>query len=110
MASPIIDVHTHIFSALDIPLEGYLLSRRSERQLFPLFDLMISVFPMPQLFGYVAKRARERCVTRQLDPDTKRGRIYTFMLWFYGVLANQEFLDWEDSLSSGSETNAKLLT
>jgi predicted TIM-barrel fold metal-dependent hydrolase len=110
MSSPIIDVHTHIFSALDIPLEGYLLSRRSERQLFPLFDLMISVFPMPQLFGYVAKRARERCVTRQLDPDTKRGRIYTFMLWFYGVLANQEFLDWEDSLSSCSETNAKLLT
>ena len=109
MASPIIDIHTHIFSALDIPLEGYLLSRRSERQLPALFDLMISIFPMPQLFGYVAKRARERCVTRQLDPDTKRGRFYTLMLWFYGVVADQKFLDWEDSLSSCSEMNAKLL-
>ncbi len=109
MSSPIIDVHTHIFSALDIPLEGYLLSRQSERRLGIFLDPLVSVFPMPQLFGYVAKRARERCVTRRLDGDIKRGRFYTFMLWLYDTAAGQRFLDWEDSLSSCSETNADRL-
>lgn len=107
--SPVVDVHTHIFSALDIPLEGYLLSRHSENPLGRLFDPALSVFPMPQLFGYVAKRARERCVTRRLDRDSKRGWFYSFLLWTYGKLALQRFLDWEDSLSSCSETNANLL-
>jgi hypothetical protein len=57
MSSPIIDVHTHIFSALDIPLEGYLLSRRSENRLGRYLDPVLSVFPLPQLFRYVAGRA-----------------------------------------------------
>jgi len=69
----------------------------------------MSVFPMPQLFGYVAKRARERCVTRRLDKDAKRGKFYTTMLWAYGTAAGQRFLDWEDSLSSCSEENADQL-
>ena len=104
--SPVIDVHTHIFSALDIPLEGYLLSRRSENPLGRVLDPALSVFPMPQLFAYVARRARERCVTRRLDPSTTRGWFYTTILWFYGTLALQRFLDWEDSLSSCVGTNA----
>jgi len=104
--SPTIDVHTHIFSALDIPLEGYLLSRRSERRLGRLIDPWISIFPMPQLFGYVARRARERCVTRRLENDVKRGWFYTAVLWLYGKLSNQRFLDWEDSLTGCSATNA----
>ncbi len=74
-----------------------------------VLDPWISIFPMPQLFGYVAKRARERCVTRRLDEDTKRGWFYTFMLWAYGKAALQRFLDWEDSLSSCAETNANRL-
>jgi len=109
MSSPIIDVHTHIFSALDIPLEGYLLSRRSEHKLGLILDPFTSVFPMPQLMGYVAKRARERCVTRRLDAQAKRGKFYSFMLRAYGVAAHQKFLDWEDSLSSCAEINANLL-
>jgi predicted TIM-barrel fold metal-dependent hydrolase len=109
MSSPIIDVHAHIFSALDIPIEGYLLSRRSERRLGVFLDPFISIFPMPQLFGYVAKRARERCVTRLLDKDSKRGKFYTLILWLYGVAAGQRFLDWEDSLSSCSEKNTDRL-
>ena len=109
MSSPTIDVHTHIFSALDIPLEGYLLSRSSERQLGSFVDGLLSVFPMPQLFGYVAKRARERCVTRRLEEDQKRKKFYTFVLWLYGTLAGQRFLDWEDSLSSCAEVNANLM-
>ena len=107
--SPVIDVHTHIFSALDIPLEGYLLSRRSERRLGRMIDPWISVFPMPQLFGYVASRARERCVTRRLHDDVKRGWFYTAILWLYGKLSNQRFLDWEDSLTSCSAANAERL-
>jgi predicted TIM-barrel fold metal-dependent hydrolase len=106
---PTIDVHTHIFSALDIPIEGYLLSRRSETRLGRYLDPVLSVFPMPQLFTYVASRARERCVTRRLDEDAKRGWFYTFLLWTYGKLALQRFLDWEDSLTSRSEVNGKLL-
>jgi hypothetical protein len=109
MPSPIIDVHTHIFSALDIPLEGYLLSRRSERRLGVVLEPFISGFPMPQLFGYVAKRARERCITRRLDDNSKRGRLYAFLLRLYGAVAGQKFLDWEDSLSSSAEQNATKL-
>lgn len=107
--STTIDVHTHIFSALDIPLEGYLLSRRSERRIGRAIDPWISVFPMPQLFGYVARRARERCVTRRLDNDVKRGWFYTTLLWVYGKLSRQRFLDWEDSLTSSSAANADQL-
>ena len=98
--SPTIDVHTHLFSALDIPLEGYLLSRRSERRIGRMIDPWISIFPMPQIFGYVARRARERCVTRRLDEDLKRGWFYTAVLWLYGKIAGQRFLDWEDALTS----------
>jgi len=83
--SPIIDVHTHIFSALDIPIEGYLLSRHSEHRLGRLLDPLISVFPMPLLYRYVARRSRERCVTRRLGVD-QRGWFYTFILWAYGKL------------------------
>ena len=86
---PIIDVHTHIFSALDIPLEGYLLSRTSEHRIGRLLDPWLSVFPMPQLYGYVAKRARERCIMRRIEDDPKRGWFYTFILWAYGKLALQ---------------------
>ena len=107
--SPTIDVHTHIFSALDIPLEGYLLSRRSERRVGRLIDPWISIFPMPQLFGYVARRARERCVTRRLENDVDRGWFYTAVLWIYGRLSGQRFLEWEDSLSSWSAANADRL-
>jgi predicted TIM-barrel fold metal-dependent hydrolase len=107
--SPVIDVHTHIFSALDIPLEGYLLSRRSERRVGRAIDPWISIFPMPQIFGYVARRARERCVTRRLDNDVKRGWFYTMVLWLYGRLSHQRFLDWEDSLSSRSAANGDRL-
>lgn len=107
--STTIDVHTHIFSALDIPLEGYLLSRRSERRVGRLIDPWISIFPMPQLFGYVARRARERCVTRRLDGDVRRGWFYTAVLWIYGKLSQQRFLEWEDSLSSCPAANAARL-
>ena len=107
--SPTIDIHTHIFSALDVPLEGYLLSRTSERRVGRLLDPWISIFPMPQLFGYVARRARERCVTRRLEDDTKRGWFYTTILWIYGKLSQQRFLEWEDSLSSCSAANGDRL-
>jgi predicted TIM-barrel fold metal-dependent hydrolase len=106
---PTIDVHTHLFSALDIPLEGYLLSRRSERRIGRVIDPWTSVFPMPQLFGYVARRARERCVTRLLENEVKRGWFYTAVLWLYGKLAGQRFLDWEDALTSCSAVNANQL-
>ncbi len=106
---PVIDVHTHIFSALDIPLEGYLLARRSENPVGRLLDPVLSVFPMPQLFRYVASRARDRCVTRRLGEGDAKWWFYTAALWAYGKLALQRFLDWEDSLSSAPETNADKL-
>jgi predicted TIM-barrel fold metal-dependent hydrolase len=105
MMPPIVDVHTHLFSALDIPLEGYLLSRKSENRVGRLLDPILSVFPMPLLFRYVASRARERCVTRRLGED-KRGWFYTWLLTLYSSLAFQRFLVWENSISSNPETNA----
>ena len=30
--NPVIDCHVHLFNAMDIPVEGYLRSRRSEKQ------------------------------------------------------------------------------
>jgi len=65
---------------------------------------------MPQLYGYVAKRARERCIMRRIEEEPKRGWFYTFILWAYGKLALQRFLDWEDALSSCAEINAEVLT
>ena len=108
MSSPIIDVHTHIFSALDIPLEGYLNSRRSENRVGRYLDPILSVFPMPLLFEYVANRAREECITRRLGKQ-KRWWFYNLLLWTYGALAAQRFLDWEDSLSSCEAVNADKL-
>ncbi|MBN1400621.1 MAG: hypothetical protein JXA74_07275, partial [Anaerolineae bacterium] len=58
--TPVIDVHTHLFSALDIPIEGYLSSRRHGERL--LGSIFWQVFPGPRLVHYLAERLREECV------------------------------------------------
>ena len=72
--APIIDVHTHIFNAMDIPVEGYLQSRRSERK-GSTIEYFINFFPGPQVYTYLAERMRERCVTRKLGAG-ETGWIY----------------------------------
>lgn len=92
--TPIIDVHTHIFSALDIPLEGYLRSRRSERKVVE----QILSFLGPLFFPYLANGMRERCITRKLGQG-KKGFLYTLIVGLAKVLLREQYYDWEDTLS-----------
>jgi predicted TIM-barrel fold metal-dependent hydrolase len=107
--APIIDVHVHLFNAIDIPLEGYLRSRRSEKK--PLLDTeyIVNFFPGPHVFHYLADRIRERCITRELKV-AKKGFFYRLLLWSFEKYMRQEMRVWEDSLSKAIEVNASDLT
>lgn len=94
----IIDVHAHVFNAMDIPLEGYLRSRRSEKRRLLDFEYLAAFIPGPHLFTYIAERMRERCITRELGLEEK-GCIYSFLLWLFGKVKKEQLSDWEESLS-----------
>ncbi len=103
--TPIIDVHTHIFNAMDIPVDGYLQSRRSERRGFTI-EYLINFFPGPQIYAYLANRMRERCITRKLDAG-EMGWIYRQLLRLFGWATKEKMKDWEESLTKDVETIAK---
>jgi predicted TIM-barrel fold metal-dependent hydrolase len=105
---PIIDVHAHIFNAMDIPIEGYLRSRSSESPKILNFEYLTSFIPGPQLFTYLADRMRERCIARKLGLG-KIGWIYGFLLWLFGLVKMEKLTDWERSLSSDVRTIASEL-
>lgn len=102
---PIIDIHTHIFSAVDIPIEGYFNSRRSEKQKFLNLEYLLNFFGGPALFAYIARRMRERCITRVLKIGRK-GKIYSIILKLLGLGIGQQLSEWEDSLSKNAKDNA----
>ena len=81
--APIIDIHTHLFNALDIPLEGYLTSRRIEKKR-PCDAQYITNFLCPHVFHYLADRMRDRYITRQLNDGTK-GWYYRLLLLIFGL-------------------------
>ena len=56
---PVIDVHSHIFNAKDIPLKGYLLSRKAKEGLEKLLGWV--------LIPWVAK-----CIRRKLEPKKNK--------------------------------------
>jgi hypothetical protein len=85
---PIIDIHVHLFNAVDIPLEGYLRSRRSEKRKLLDLEYIAAFIPGPHIFTYLAERMRERCITRELKIGEK-GCIYSFLLWLYGKSMRQ---------------------
>jgi predicted TIM-barrel fold metal-dependent hydrolase len=111
---PIIDIHTHIFNAMDIPLEGYLLSRRRESKKFLDLTYLADFSIIPHLCAYLSPRIRERCITRILKKkreleDPTKGWIYSLLVWLIGVCMGAEFSAWEESLSKGVENIASEL-
>ncbi|NQT23916.1 amidohydrolase family protein [candidate division KSB1 bacterium] len=103
--APIIDIHTHLFSALDIPIEGYLRSRRSEKSTLSNPEYIANFFPGPQIFKYLADRMRERVITRQIKKD-KLGPFYKFLLCVFEKIMEQHIREWEDSLTKTLARNA----
>lgn len=90
----IIDVHAHIFTARDIPLEGYLRSREPVtliEKLSSVFGLRLALIP---LVG--------RCIRRELKPDKSTfiipnigcSLVRTFIFLFM-----RQYLKWVDTLS-----------
>ena len=102
--APIIDVHAHIFNAMDIPVDGYLQSRRSERK-GSTIEYFVNFFPGPQIYTYLAERMRERCVTRKLGVG-ETGWIYRQLLKLFGMATKEKLKDWEESLTKDVETIA----
>lgn len=84
--TPIVDIHVHVFNALDIPIEGYLRSRWSERMTRSIE--YYARFFLPQMFGYLTDRMRERCHLRE------------FVNQYYEL---EEFLESDDEKESLKE-------
>lgn len=90
---PIIDVHSHIFNAMDIPLKGYLLSRKFEG---------ITKFLAPVLVRIVAKCVRDRlkyekgkCLCSGLTCSAALSLVYS--------IAGKDYKTWVNTLSKEIE-------
>jgi len=88
---PIIDAHTHIFCARDIPLKGYLLSRKYKKGLNWLCRLLI-----PRIAKIIRK---ESTLERSSGQKIKRNP----MMGIVGLLFGKEYLEWADTLSKDIE-------
>jgi predicted TIM-barrel fold metal-dependent hydrolase len=86
---PVIDVHAHIFNALDLPLKGYLLSRNYEGLL---------KYTAPIMIPLVAK-----CLRRQIDPSLKNGffnkaKCFLTVQLAYAIMGKQ-YCEWGNTLA-----------
>jgi predicted TIM-barrel fold metal-dependent hydrolase len=119
--TPVVDVHVHLFNALDIPLEGYLRSRSPD---------FVNFF-LPYLFTYLTNCMRDRCVWRQqieqyeeileiltseeekealkeyarapIDESESQKLIYMVLLKLFSLGSGQRLDHWEDSLTRDTE-------
>jgi len=101
MKKPIIDVHTHIFSARDIPLKGYLKSRGDEGK---LEKIMRDVIP------FIAACIRKRPCTH--EKHTCKCRSCKLLLQFLYKLMGRmgrQYRQWADTLSKEVTDIAKEL-
>jgi predicted TIM-barrel fold metal-dependent hydrolase len=81
---PIIDVHTHVFRGKDIPLKGYLLSRRYDEWYIKLLA--------PILFSIIA-----RCIRR--GGGERKGFLCGLMLGLVYKYMGEGYRRWSDILS-----------
>jgi predicted TIM-barrel fold metal-dependent hydrolase len=81
---PTIDIHGHIFRGKDIPLKGYLLSRRYDEWYIQLLA--------PLLFSIIAK-----CVRR--ERTEKRGMLCGWILELVYMYMGQGYRQWAEILS-----------
>lgn len=102
---PVIDAHVHLFSGIDIPLEGYLLSRWREQRRLKNLEYFVQFFPGPHLFRYLTNRLRERVVLKELGED-KRGFFYKKLLKAFGFVVKDDLCSWEESMTDTLEKNA----
>ena len=82
---PVIDIHAHIFNAMDIPLKGYLQSRNYEG---------IVKFFAPVLIPVVA-----RCIRRRLDPKKKTKFLCQIAIAVAYAIMGRQYGEWGDTLS-----------
>jgi len=96
---PIIDVHSHIFNAKDIPLKGYLLSRK--------FD-GITQYLAPVLVRLVAKCIRDRIDNNNIE-GLNRGLACVAALAAVYKITGKQYKKWVDTLSKEVEEITKEL-
>jgi predicted TIM-barrel fold metal-dependent hydrolase len=86
---PIIDVHEHIFSARDIPVKGYLYSRK-----YTTFVKFIGrTLHFFSLLAWVIRRKTHR---------RRKDLLYTFLVGLAGLAMGVNLRRWADILSLGS--------
>lgn len=89
----IIDVHSHIFSARDIPLKGYLLSRNYEDKI----QKLLSPILIPSIAKCIrGKLNREKNVFIKIKCKCTMGLVRLFM--------GGQYLKWGDTLSKDIES------
>lgn len=86
---PIISVHEHIHNARDIPMKGYLQSRK--------FSGLLKVLSMCLIPGLA------KCLRRKLDP-IKRNKVpgktwCRFLMWIVEKVLGKPYRSWGDTLS-----------
>ena len=91
---PIIDAHTHIFCARDIPLKGYLLSRKYKKGLNWLCRLLI-----PRIAKLIRRESTQQ---KSSGKKIKSNPLMRTVSLFFG----KEYLDWADTLSKDVESIA----
>jgi len=87
---PVIDVHAHIFNAMDIPTKGYLLSRSDKGWVMRILTRMLAPF--------IA-----RCIRRKISPRIKRNIFFDTlcklaMIPVYWIMGKQ-YREWAAVLS-----------
>lgn len=91
--TPVIDVHAHVFSAQDIPLDGYLRAREPVRGFDRfLFDILQQLNLKPSVVGLVANMIREK----QLD---SKALVPTLLKATISLLLGKQYLKWARTIS-----------
>jgi len=82
-----IDVHAHIFSAKDIPLKGYLLSRKYEEKIINRLSAILS----PVIARCIRKRSGKVKFPSNIT--------YPLIMKLLGLIMGQQYLQWSNTLS-----------
>jgi len=83
---PVIDVHAHIFSARDIPLKGYLKSRKYTKFRERLFG--------PLIIPMIAK-----CLRKWMRPQMRKPLFCKPVLWFAYKAMGKQYRHWASTLA-----------
>jgi predicted TIM-barrel fold metal-dependent hydrolase len=85
---PIIDVHEHIFRGRDIPVKGYLYSRRYTG----LAACLARLLRLPSVLARCVRRSQRR---------VRPGWVCRLLVWFAGAVQGEDYRTWGRILSLG---------